>query len=375
MNIKKCMDRCLTLIVAISMLSCVNQKETETPMKAQPYGYVDGQEVLQFTLQNKSGMIVKVINYGCTIADIVVPDKSGNFSSVLLGFDSLDDHRQKENPYMGPIVGRYANRIGKASFKIGDQHYKLSANNGANMLHGGAVGFNQKVWNAKILSDSSILMSYTSPDGEEGFPGNLKVEFTLTVGSDNTIQLDYSATTDQSTPVNLTHHPYFNLSYGKSETILDHELTILADSITPVDSTLIPTGKLLSVKNTPFDFTTAKKIGLEVNQVPGGPPIGYDHNFVLKREKKLALAAILYDPLSGRKLELSTTELGVQFYSGNFLDGSLQGKGGIVYPKHAGLCLEAQYFPDSPNQPSFPNSILQPGEKYQQTTIYRFSVQ
>lgn len=369
------MNKFFTLIIALAMLSCTSQKETKSTMTSQPYGSIDGKEVLQFTLQNKSGMIVKVINYGCTLTDILVPDRSGNIENVLLGFDSLAGHIQKENPYMGPIVGRYANRIGKAAFKIGDQEYKLSANNGENMLHGGAVGFNRKVWDAKVLSDSTVLMSYTSPDGEEGFPGTLKVEFTITLNSDNSVRLEYSATTDKPTPVNLTHHPYFNLSYGKSETILNHELTIAADSITPVDSTLIPTGKLLAVKGTPFDFTTAKKIGLEVNQVPGGPPIGYDHNFVLKREKKLALAATLYDPQSGRKLELSTTEPGVQFYSGNFLDGTLKGKGGIVYPKHAGMCLEAQYFPDSPNQPSFPNTILQPGQTYQQTTIYKFSVQ
>ena len=371
------MNRLFIFIVALAMWSCGNKDKATiyTAMTAQPYGSIDGNDVMQYTLQNKSGMIVKVINYGCTITDIVVPDKDGNFGNVLLGFDSLEGHLQKENPYMGPIVGRYANRIGKASFKIGDQEYKLSANNGANMLHGGSIGFNRKIWDAKILSDSSVMMSYTSPDGEEGFPGNLKIEFTLSLGSDNTIRLDYSGTTDKPTPVNLTHHPYFNLSSGKSETILNHELMIVADSITPVDSTLIPTGHLLSVKNTPFDFTSSKRIGLEVNNVPGGPPIGYDHNFVLKREKNLALAAVLYDPQSGRKLELLTTEMGVQFYSGNFLDGSLKGKGGVVYPKHAGLCLEAQYFPDSPNQPSFPNTILQPGQTYRQTTIYKFSVQ
>lgn len=343
-------------------------------MTAQPYGSINGKEVLQYTLQNKSGMIVKVINYGCTITDIIVPDKDGNFENVLLGFDSLEGHLQKQNPYMGTIIGRYANRIGKASFKIGAQEYKLSANNDANMLHGGAIGFNQKIWDAKIISNNSVLMSYTSPDGEEGFPGNLKVEFTLTLGSDNSIRLDYNATTDKPTPVNLTHHPYFNLSYGKSETILEHELMIASDSITPVDNTLIPTGKLLSVKNTPFDFTAFKRIGLEVNQVPSGPPIGYDHNYVLKQKKNLALAAVLHDPQSGRKIELTTTEPGVQFYSGNFLDGSLKGKGGVIYSKHAGLCLEPQYFPDSPNQPSFPNTILQPGETYQQTSIFKFSV-
>ncbi|HEU5292655.1 MAG TPA: aldose epimerase family protein [Cyclobacteriaceae bacterium] len=370
------MNRFFIFVIAIATLCCQPKNEISiyTAMNAKPYGSIDGKNVMQYSLQNKAGMIVKVINYGCTITDIIVPDKAGSLGNVLLGFDSLAGHMQQENPYMGPIVGRYANRIGKASFRIGDQTYKLSANNGENMLHGGTVGFNRKVWDAKIFSDSSVLMSYTSPDGEEGFPGNLKVEFTLTLNSDNSIQLEYSATTDKPTPVNLTHHPYFNLSAGKNATILDHELKIAADSITPVDSTLIPTGKLLAVKGTPFDFTTAKRIGLEVNQVPGGPPVGYDHNYVLKRAKNLELAAVLYDPQSGRQLELLTTECGVQFYSGNFLDGTLRGKGGVVYPKHAGMCLEAQYFPDSPNQPSFPNTILLPGEKYRQTTIYRFSI-
>lgn len=371
------MNRFFIFALAFATLCCQSKNELSiyTAMNAKPYGSIDGKNVMQYALQNKAGMIVKMINYGCTITEIIVPDKAGNFGDVLLGFDSLAGHMQKENPYMGPIVGRYANRIGKASFKIGDQTYKLSANNGENMLHGGAAGFNQKVWDSEILSDSSVRMSYTSPDGEEGFPGNLKVEFTLTLGPDNTIRLDYSATTDKPTPVNLTHHPYFNLSAGKSATILDHELMITSDSITPVDNNLIPTGKLLAVKGTPFDFSASKKIGQEVNQVPGGPPIGYDHNYVLKRSKNLALAAVLFDPQSRRKLEVLTTEVGVQFYSGNFLDGTLKGKGGVVYPKHAGMCLEAQYFPDSPNQPSFPSTILQPGEKYQQTTIYKFSVQ
>lgn len=319
-------------------------------------------------------MIVRVINYGCTITDILIPDKAGNVGNVVLGFDSLEGYQQKENPYIGPIIGRYANRIGKGTFKIGEQEYKLSINNDENTLHGGNEGFNRRIWDVKILSHSSLMMRYLSPDGEEGFPGNLEIEFVLTLESDNAVRLDYSATTDKPTPVSLTHHPYFNLSAGKSDTILDHELMIVADSITPVDSTLIPTGKMLAVKNTPFDFTSSKRVGNEVNQVPGGPPVGYDHNFVLKREKRLALAAVLYDPMSGRKLELSTTEPGVQFYSGNFLDGSLKGKGGVIYPKHAGLCLEPQYFPDSPNQPSFPNTILQPGETYQQTSILMFSV-
>jgi len=370
------MGRLFIILAAITLGACQNNTTTETPMTAQPYGNISGKEILQYTLQNKSGLVLKVINYGCTITDILVPDKAGNVGNVVLGFDSLEGYLQKENPYIGPIIGRYANRIQKAVFKIGNQEYKLGANNNGNTLHGGLEGFNRKVWEVKSFSDSSITMRYHSPDGEEGFPGNVQLEVVMSIGADNSVRLEYSATTDKPTPVSFTNHSYFNLSYGNGATILDHELMIMANSITPVDSLLIPTGELTSVKNTSFDFTTSKKIGAELEQVPGGAPGGYDHNFVLnKNEDELALAAVLYDPHSGRKLELLTTEPGVQFYSGNFMDGSITGKDGIVYVKHAGLCLEPQHFPDSPNQPSFPNTILQPGQRYKQTSIFRFSVQ
>lgn len=344
-------------------------------MTVQPYGALKGKEILQYTFQNKSGLIVKVINYGCTITDIIVPDKAGIAGNIVLGFDSLEGYMHKENPYIGPIIGRYANRIGKAAFKIGNQEYKLSANNNANTLHGGNEGFNRKVWDVKILSDSSLMMRYVSDDGEEGFPGNLQLEVTMTLSSDNSIRIDYNAITDKPTPVSFTNHAYFNLSYGNSPTILDHELMIDADYITPVDDSMIPTGELRLVKGTPFDFKNSKRIGLELDQVLGAAPGGYDHNFVLnKKEKELSVAAVVLDPRSGRKLELLTTEPGVQFYTSNFMDGSLIGKGGAVYQKHAGLCLEPQYFPDSPNQQSFPNTILLPGQTYKQTSIFKFSV-
>jgi aldose 1-epimerase len=333
---------------------------------------INGSEILQYTLQNKTGMIVKVLNYGGTITDILVPDKTGAIGNVVLGFDSLEGYRQANNPYIGPFIGRYANRIGKGAFKIDDEGYQLTVNNNGNTLHGGADGFHRRIWDVKIISDSSLTMSYLSKDGEEGFPGNLNTDITITVGVDNIVRMDYSATTDKPTPVSLTNHAYFNLSCGKSVDILDHELMLIADHITPVDSLLIPTGQLLPVENTPFNFKITKRIGSEIDSVAGG----YDHNFVLsKAENELDLAAVLYDPNSGRKLELFTTEPGVQFYSGNFLDGSLIGKGGVVYSKHAGLCLEPQHFPDSPNQPSFPNTILQPGQTYRQTSIFKFSVE
>jgi len=345
-------------------------------MTVQQYGNVNDKEILQYTLQNRSGMAVKLINYGCTITDILVPDKAGNIENVVLGFDSLEGYLQKENPYIGSAIGRYANRIGNAAFKIGDREYKLSVNNNGNTLHGGSEGFNRKIWDVSILSDNSLRMSYLSRNGEEGFPGNLKTEVIIALGPDNSVRIDYSANTDQPTPVNFTNHTYFNLSHGNKATILDHELMIAADRVVPVDRLMIPTGKLESIKNTAFDFKTAKRIGLELDQVPGEAPGGYDHTFVLnKKEGELSLAARVYDPRSGRVVELLTTEPGVQFYSGNFMTGSLIGKSGVVYIKHAGLCLEPQHFPDSPNHPSFPNTILQPGETYRQTSIFKFSLQ
>lgn len=333
---------------------------------------IDTKEISQYTLRNSGGMVVKVLNYGATITEILVPDKSGNIGNVVLGFDSLEGYKQENNPYIGSVIGRFANRIGKARFKIKGVEYLLTVNNNGNTLHGGREGFHRKIWNVKVLSDSSIMLDYISPDGEEGFPGNLKTEIKMTLGSDNSVKLEYNATTDKPTPVSFTNHTYFNLSYGNSPTILDHELMIAADYITPVDSLLIPTGELAAVVNTPFDFNSSKRIGKELNRVQGG----YDHNFVLnKKPNQLSLAAVLYDQSSGRKLELLTTEPGLQFYSGNFLDGKLTGKGGVVYNKHAGLCLESQHFPDSPNQPSFPNTILVPGETYKQTSMFKFSVQ
>ncbi|QOI98177.1 MAG: galactose mutarotase [Flammeovirgaceae bacterium] len=359
-------------ILASIVITCQSGKQEKSKnITESTYGMIGNNEVKQFTIRNTTGMIVKVLNYGGTITDIIVPDRNGNPGNVVLGFDNLEGYLRSENPYFGCLVGRYANRIANAQFSLNGQTYKLSANNNGHSLHGGEKGFNKVLWNADILSDSSLQLTYLSPDGEEGYPGNVNVKVILTVTSKDELILDYTATTDKPTPVNLTSHSYFNLSAGKSPTILDHELIIRSEKLTAVNNELIPTGKFDETLRTPFDFIEPKRIGEEINQVAGG----YDHNYViLPSEKSPARAAELYDPQSGRTLTIFTTEPGIQFYSGNFLNGTLTGRGGQVYQKHAGLCLEPQHFPDSPNQPAFPNTVLQSGEMYRQTSIYRFSV-
>ena len=340
-------------------------------IKGTPYGTADGQEVRQYTLQNASGMIVRVLNYGGYVTNIIVLDRQGNKGDVVLGFDSLAGYLQTGNPYMGCIVGRYANRIAKGQFILDGKTYKLAGNNDGNALHGGLKGFDKVIWAVQPEGDSSLLLSYTSKDGEEGYPGNLQVSVKYTLTTDNALRIDYNATTDKATPVNLTNHSYFNLSSGKDSTILGHTLMINADKYTAVDQKLIPTGELPAVKGTAMDFTKPAVIGTDIAKVAGG----YDHNWVLnKNGDSLSLAATLFHDSTGRFMEVFTTQPGVQCYTGNFLNGTLTGKGGMKYVKHAGLCLETQHFPDSPNRPDFPNTILKPGEKYQQTTIYKFSV-
>lgn len=337
----------------------------------QKYGSFNGQDVMQYTLTNASGMVVKVLNYGGVITDIITPDRDGNKGNVVLSYDSLAGYLQPGNPYFGTIVGRYGNRIAKATFKLDGETYTLAANNDGNTLHGGLKGFDKQVWKATPQpGDSSIVLEYTSKDKEEGYPGTLQVQVTYTVTADNALKIEYAATTDKATPVNLTQHTYFNLSAGKEATILDHELQLNAPSYTPVDAKLIPIGKIAPVKGTPMDFTTAKKIGRDIEQVKGG----YDHNWVFDK-KGFETVGSLYDSASGRLMTFATSEPGVQFYTGNFLDGSLTNtRNGVKYGKNAGLCLETQHFPDSPNQPSFPSTILKPGEKYTHTTVYKFSV-
>jgi aldose 1-epimerase len=344
-----------------------------SPVTQQKYGNADGKEIMQYTLTNAAGMVVKLINYGGTITNILVPDTSGNMGDVVLGFDSLAGYLDKTNPYFGCITGRYANRIGKGKFSIDGKNYQLPVNNNGNTLHGGINGFNKKFWTGEILpGDSSVKFTYLSKDGEEGFPGNCNVEVTYMLSQNNELKIEYKATTDKPTAVNITNHSYFNLSAGKDSTILGHEIFINADKYVEVDNDLIPTGQLLGVKGTSMDFTVPAAIGTDIAKVAGG----YDHTYVLNKKNAAEpeLAVAVHDPSSGRYMEVFTTEPGVQFYSGNFLDGSLTGKKGIKYVKHAGLALEAQHFPDSPNQPNFPNTILRPGETFNQTTVYKFSV-
>jgi aldose 1-epimerase len=345
---------------------------SSTAVTTQNWGETDGKAVQLFTLTNKNGEEVKITNYGGIVTSWITRDKAGARSNIVIGFDSLEGYLRKP-PYFGAIIGRYGNRIGKATFRLNDTTYKLAANNGANSLHGGEKGFDKVVWTATPSRDGSpsLTLTYLSPDGEEGFPGNLKTTVTYTLTDENELKIEYNAETDKATPVNLTNHSYFNLTGDASKSILDHTLWVDANQYTPVDAGLIPTGKIATVKGTPFDFTTPTKIGQRIANVPGG----YDHNFVLnKKAGEEKLVAWLQDSLSGRKLEVFTTEPGLQFYSGNFLDGSLQNRDGNKIAQHNALCLETQHFPDSPNQPSFPSTILQPGEKYQTVTRYKVSV-
>jgi aldose 1-epimerase len=335
------------------------------------FGQADGQEVLQYTLKNANGMEVKILNYGGIITDIITADKQGQKGNVVLSYDSLSGYQQKGQPYFGALIGRYANRIANAKFKLDGNEYKLAPNNNGNTLHGGLKGFDKVVWAATPAGDSSLQLVYSSKDGEEGYPGNLKATVVYSLTADNALKITYTATTDKATPINLTNHAYFNLSAGKDSTILGHELSLKASRYTPVNDKLIPTGKLDAVKGTPMDFTSPKKVGAEIDKVKGG----YDHNWVLdKKEGDLETIATLYDPTSGRFMEVATTQPGIQFYTGNFLDGTLTNtRDGQKYVQHAALCLETQHFPDSPNQPSFPSVILKPGETFSQTTLYKFS--
>ena len=371
------------LMLLIGIASCGENKQpstenTETMSKpgvsSKDWGEVDGKKVQLYSLTNNNGVTVTISNYGGTVTSWVTPDKHGNKSSVIIGMDSLSEYLKKP-PYFGALIGRYGNRIGDAKFTLDGKTYQLAANNGKNSLHGGNKGFDKVVWDATPGTDStrpSLTLSYLSKDGEEGYPGNLKVTVVYSLSNDDELNIDYTAETDKATPVNLTNHSYFNLTGSTANTILNHTLMIDADHYTPVDTSLIPTGKIEPVKGTPFDFTKAEAIGARIDSVKGG----YDHNFVLNRkDSSLQLVAVLSDTMSGRKLEVYTTEPGLQFYSGNFLDGKFSSHDGKPVNFRTALCLETQHFPDSPNKPNFPSTILKPGQKYHTETKYKISVQ
>lgn len=334
----------------------------------------DGTVIEEYTLTNTKGAVCKVITYGAIVTELHVPDRNGKLGDVVLGFDNLKQYLDG-HPYFGAAIGRYANRIAKGRFQLEGKVYQLATNNGPNHLHGGLKGFDKVVWKAEIvpsLDGAAVKFSYLSKDGEEGYPGNLDVTMIYTLTDMNELRFEYEARTDKTTIVNLTNHSYFNLA--ERGDILGHIVMINADRYTPVDDTLIPTGKLAPVKNTPMDFTKPMPIGSRIHLLTNDPR-GYDHNYVLNSGgKKLALAATVHEPKTGRFMEVYTTEPGLQFYTGNFLDGTLTGKYGVVYHKHYGFCMEADHFPDSPNQPKFPSVVLKPGKTYRQTTVYKFSV-
>jgi len=338
----------------------------------------DGRKVYSYTLTNASGVQVKIINYGAIVTSLLVPDRNGKIADVILGYDSLAGY-VNDNSFQGAIVGRYGNRIAKGKFKLDGKEYQLKVNSAGNHLHGGTKGFYKALWEAEPIEsadDPALKLGYVSNDGDEGYPGRVIIKVTYTLTKNNELKIDYEGTTDKTTILNPTHHSYFNLTGDPTKTILDHELMLVSESITPVNSDLITTGELTKVEGTPFDFRKPEKIGARIDnndqQIKYG--LGYDHNWVLNNyDKSVRQAATLYDPQSGRFMEVLTDQPGLQFYSGNFLDGSIKGKSGIIYKYRTALCLEAQHYPDSPNKPNFPSVVLKPGEKYKQTTIYKFS--
>jgi aldose 1-epimerase len=336
----------------------------------------EGTPVQIFTLTNAKGMEAKIMTYGGIVVSLKAPDRKGAMADIVLGQDSLKGYEENNSPFFGALIGRYGNRIGHAKFSLDGKEYTLEKNDGENSLHGGAHGFNTKVWTPKVLPDSGLELTYVSKDGEGGYPGTLTLVVVYRLTDSNELKIDYAATTDKPTVVNPTNHSYFNLKGAGNGDILDHLVTLYADRFTPVDAGLIPLGELRPVKGTPFDFTKPTAIGARIEQNDEQLKLGkgYDHNWVLNSGGgKLALAAKVEETTTGRVMEVLTTEPGIQFYTGNFLDGSITGKGGKVYARRNGLALETQHFPDSPNKPKFPTTTLRPGQKFQSETVYRFS--
>ena len=375
----------LLAVIVLFVFGCdklTKYGEKKMSIKKQAFGKTaDGKDVDLYTLTNANGLKTEIMTYGGIVRTLEVPDRDGNLGDIVLGYDSLDEYIEN-NPYFGALVGRYGNRIAKGKFTLDGVEYTLATNNGPNHLHGGVKGFDKVVWDAEPMEDETsvgLKLTYLSKDGEEGYPGNLKCTVIYTLTNDNELKVSYEAETDKATVLNLTHHSYFNLGGHNSGDILAHELMLTADNFTPVDEGLIPTGEIKPIKGTLMDFTRPIPIGARIAQVKGG----YDHNYVLNSSGgSLALAASVYEPRSGRVMEIFTTEPAIQFYSGNFLDGSNKGKGArrvgaparqAVYNKHNGFCLETQHFPDSPNKPNFPSVVLKPGDKYTHLTVHKFS--
>ena len=381
----------LTIITLLFMACNQNSESTKmketTPSVAKSldiektaFGMLKTGEAIElYTLKNAAGMTVSIMTYGGAIVKWTAPDRDGKYEDIILGCDDLAGY-EKGTPYFGAIVGRFGNRIAKGKFSLEGKNYKLAVNNIGNHLHGGIKGFDKVVWAATAINseEPALKLTYLSKDGEEGYSGNLNVEVVYTLQKDNSVKMDYTATTDKTTHCNLTNHTYFNLTGNANKTILDHELTLNADRFLPVDKTLIPTGELKPVANTVFDFTKSMKIGARINdssdiQIKYGG--GYDHAWILSpsTEGGVRLAATVNEPTSGRKMEVFTTEPAIQFYTGNFLDGTIVGKNNVIYNRRTGLCLETEHYPDAPNQPKFPSTVLKAGETYRTTTVYKFS--
>ena len=363
----------ISLLVNVGAFSQNQNSSKKSFIHKEKIGEIQGQDVFQYTLQNKTGIQVELITYGAAITNIITPDKLGKMSSVVLGFDSLSQYASNENSLMGSTVGRVANRIANKKFTLDGQEYTLSSD-----IHGGVNGFDKKIWKAREIlknNEPAVEMTYLSKDGEEGFPGNLSVTVTFTLKNNNDLIIDYKATTDKATPLVLTNHTYFNLSGGQDNKTLKTELTVQSDQFLEYGEGSLPTGNIMNVKDTPFDFTSPKAIGQDIEKVQQYTN-GYDVTFVLRNQTgKLALAAKAFEPLSGRELEVYTTELGVVFYSGNWLSEKVKGRNGIPYTINGAFCLETQHYPNSINTPSFPNTVLRPGETFSSQTIYRFLVQ
>jgi len=378
--------RLFPLAIAVLLTAACSQKkpnESVAGLNLDPAKFektIDGKQTGLYTLKNSNGLEVAITNYGGRIVGILAPDKEGNFEDICLGYNSLDEYFSNQEQYFGALIGRYGNRIANGKFTLDGQEYTLAQNDGPNHLHGGPKGFHAVVWDVVESSASSLKLHYLSADMEEGYPGNLDVTVTYTLNDENELKIEYSATTDKPTVVNLTNHCYFNLAgEGSGETVNNHYLTINADQFTPVNSTLIPVGENANVEGTPFDFRTPKQIGRDIEQQHEQLLFGkgYDHNFVLNKanEGEMTLAARVVEPVSGRAMEVYTSEPGVQFYGGNFMNGKNSGKAGVPYGHRMGFCLETQHFPNSPNQENFPSTRLNPGETYSTTTIYKFSAE